>query len=214
MRTLATATHDLSSKVVTPAVQELSGITSSSLFSDGGIDTATVQSICDTVSELQPEIDSAAEQVDALGPAHLSQIAEPLEKARPAIDTPDTAATDAAKIAPVLPAMLGAGGAGSYLVVAQNNSEIRSTGGFPGSRMLLTIDNGQITLGSSEAVGDRFAAGTISLMDEEYHVVNDIMQTGAAFAPGDVNAVPSFPRAAQLMEWCWETEGNDQVQEP
>jgi hypothetical protein len=96
-------------------------------------------------------------------------------------------------------------------VIAQNNSEIRSTGGFPGSRMLMTIDNGQIELESFEAVGAHFPAGTIPLTDEEYAVVNDLMQTGATFAPGDVNAVPSFPRAAQLMEWCWEEEGNDEV---
>jgi hypothetical protein len=211
VRTLASVAHDLSTKVVTPAAQSLSGITMKSIFSDGKIDIATVQTLCNTVSDLQPEIDSAAKRVDALGTAQLDQLKEPLEKAKTTLDELDAAATGMAKVAPSLPSMLGANGARNYLVIAQNNSEIRSTGGFPGSRMLLTIDNGQIELGSFEAVGTHFAPGTIPLTDEEYHVVNDIMQTGATFAPGDVNAVPSFPRAAQLMKWCWEAEGNDTV---
>ena len=211
VRTLTSAAHDLSSKVVTPAAQELSGITMKSVFSDGKIDIATVQTLCNTVSKLQPEIDSAAKRVDALGTAKLDQLKGPIGKARAALDELDAAATGAAAVAPTLPAMLGADGARTYLVVAQNNSEIRSTGGFPGARMLLTIDNGRITLGNFEAVGAHFAPGTIPLTGEEYHVVNDIMQTGATFAPGDVNAVPSFPRAAQLMKWCWEAEGNDKV---
>lgn len=211
VRTLASVAHDLSSKVVTPAAQGLSDITMKSVFSDGKIDVATVQTLCDTVSSFQPEIDSATKRVDALRTPHLDQLKEPLRKAKLALDELDTAAADAAAVAPTLPAMLGANGARHYLVIAQNNSEIRSTGGFPGSRMLMTVDNGQIELGSFEAVGDHFDRGTIPLTDEEYHVVNDIMQTGATFAPGDVNAVPSFPRAAQLMKWCWEAEGNDTV---
>jgi hypothetical protein len=211
VRTLASVAHDLSTKVVTPAAQSLSGITMKSVFSDGKIDIATVQTLCNTVSDLQPEIDSAAKRVDALGTAQLEQLKEPLEKAKSTLDELDAAATGMAEVAPSLPSMLGANGARNYLVIAQNNSEIRSTGGFPGSRMVLTIDNGQIELGDFQAVGTHFAAGTIPLTDEEYHVVNDIMQTGATFAPGDVNAVPSFPRAAQLMKWCWEAEGNDTV---
>ena len=181
------------------------------VFSNGKIDIATLQTLCNTITQIQPAIAASAARVDALGAPQLEQLKEPLSKAKTTLDSLDEAATGLAKVAPSLPAMLGANGTRNYLVIAQNNSEIRSTGGFPGSRMLMTIDNGQIELESFEAVGTHFPAGTIPLTDEEYAVVNDLMQTGATFAPGDVNAVPSFPRAAQLMEWCWEEEGNDDV---
>lgn len=211
VRTLVSVASDLSANVVTPAAQNLSGVTMGTVFSNGKIDIATLQTLCNTITQIQPAIAASAARVDALGAPQLEQLKEPLSKAKTTLDSLNEAATGLAKVAPSLPAMLGANGTRNYLVIAQNNSEIRSTGGFPGSRMLMTIDNGQIELESFEAVGTHFPAGTIPLTDEEYAVVNDLMQTGATFAPGDVNAVPSFPRAAQLMEWCWEEEGNDDV---
>lgn len=211
VRTLVSVASDLSADVVTPAAQNLSGVTMDTVFSNGKIDVATLETLCNTITQIQPAVSSATERVDALGTPQMEQLKEPLSKAKTTLDTLNEAATGLAKVAPSLPAMLGADSARNYLVIAQNNSEIRSTGGFPGSRMLLTIDNGQIELGEYKAVGSHFPSGTIPLTDEEYAVVNDLMQTGATFAPGDVNAVPSFPRAAQLMEWCWEAEGYDDV---
>ena len=211
VRMLVSVASDLSANVVTPAAQNPSGVTMGTVFSNGKIDIATLQMLCNTITQIQPAIAASAARVDALGTPQLEQLKEPLAKAKTTLDSLNEAATGLAKVAPSLPAMLGANGTRSYLVIAQNNSEIRSTGGFPGSRMLMTIDNGQIELESFEAVGAHFPAGTIPLTDEEYAVVNDLMQTGATFAPGDVNAVPSFPRATQLMEWCWEEEGNDEV---
>lgn len=211
VRTLVSVSRDLSTKVVTPAAESLNGVSMGTIFSGGKIDVEALTSLCNTVAQVQPEIESAASRVDALGTASMDEIDGPLQKVRTTLDILNAATKGLSEITPTLPAMLGANGTRSYLVIAQNNSEIRSTGGFPGSRMLMTIDNGQIELESFEAVGAHFPAGTIPLTDEEYAVVNDLMQTGATFAPGDVNAVPSFPRAAQLMEWCWEEEGNDDV---
>jgi hypothetical protein len=211
VRTLVSVSRDLSTKVVTPAAESLNGVSMGTIFSGGKIDVEALTSLCNTVAQVQPEIESAASRVDALGTASMDEIDGPLQKVKTTLDTLNAATKGLSEITPTLPAMLGADGARTYLVVAQNNSEIRSTGGFPGSRMTLTIDNGQIEMGDFEAVGDHFANGTIPLTDEESTVVTDIMQTGASFAPGDVNAVPSFPRAAQLMEWCWEKRGYGNV---
>ena len=49
--------------------------------------------------------------------------------------------------------MLGANGqTRTYVVVAQNNSELRATGGFPGSTGLLTGTNGKIELGEFSGI--------------------------------------------------------------
>ena len=42
------------------------------------------------------------------------------------------------EIAPVLPQMLGDGGSRTYLLMAQQNAELRATGGLPGSCLLYT----------------------------------------------------------------------------
>ena len=208
---LVSISDRLSEKVVTPMAESLDGVSMGAIFSDGKIDVDSLTKVCDVITEVQPEIERAATSVDDLGSASLDMVDEPLQKAKSTLDTINGVTSGLEKIAPSLPSMLGADGARNYLVVAQNNSEIRSTGGFPGSRMLLTVDNGTITMGDFETVGDHFEDGEIPLTDEERAVVTDIMQTGASYAPGDVNAVPSFPRAAQLMEWCWEERGYGDV---
>lgn len=203
VRTLVGVVGNLSSDVLTPMANEMSGISMGTLFADGQINVAELTQLCNVVQEVQPAVADAASRVDALGSANLAQVNEPLQKVREELDGLNAAADGLSKVAPSLPAMLGANGARTYLVIAQNNSEIRSTGGFPGSRAIMTIDNGKISLGDFQTVGGHFDDNSIPLTDEEAHVVSDLMQSGAKFAPGDVNAVPSFPRAAQLMEWCW-----------
>lgn len=201
---LVSVAGDLSDNVLVPAAQSLNGMSMGTLFQNGKVDVASVSQLCNVVAQVQPAIANDAQTVDALGDANIQQINEPLQKVRSTLDQLNSATATLSKVAPSLPSMLGANGTRTYLVVAQNNSEIRSTGGFPGSRMIVTVSDGQLQLGDFQAVGGHFADGQIPLTDEERTVVSDIMQTGAGYAPGDVNAVPSFPRAAQLMEWCWQ----------
>lgn len=211
VRVLTSVADNLSENVLVPTAQKLSGVSMGTLFSDGKINVEALSSVCDALTQVQPEIQKETERVDSLGDANLSQVNEPLQKVRSTMDALNSTATGLSKVAPSLPTMLGANGTRTYLVVAQNNSEIRSTGGFPGSRMTVTVEDGSIQLGDFSAVGSHFSNNSIPLTDEERTVVSDIMQTGAAFAPGDVNAVPSFPRAAQLMEWCWQEQNSQQV---
>lgn len=203
VRTLVSVVDSLSSDVLTPMANQMAGISMGTLFSDGQINVDELTQLCNVIVEVQPAVSQAASRVDALGTANLDQVNGPLQQVREELDGLNAAADGLSKVAPSLPSMLGANGTRTYLVIAQNNSEIRSTGGFPGSRAIMTVDNGKISLGDFQTVGGHFDDNSIPLTDEEAHVVSDLMQTGAKFAPGDVNAVPSFPRAAQLMEWCW-----------
>ena len=50
--------------------------------------------------------------------------------------------------------MLGSDGPRHYLLVVQNNAEIRSTGGLPGSFMILNAEDGKLSLGTQRAVDD------------------------------------------------------------
>lgn len=62
-------------------------------------------------------------------------------------------AQDALRLAIVAPALLGADGPRSYLVVAQDPADLRPTGGFLGSWGVLTVEKGQITSLNYEAYG-------------------------------------------------------------
>ncbi len=55
------------------------------------------------------------------------------------------------RTAQLLPAMLGQDGERRYLVLVQNNAEWRSLGGISGSAIVLTTDNGAVSLGGTES---------------------------------------------------------------
>lgn len=216
VRTLATVFDDLSAQALVPLADGLAATSFSKIMgTEGTIDVASLQALAQTTADVAPAITSAAATVDALPAAHLDQVAGPLEKVRTTMDELSTAADLAGKIAPALPSMLGAGGAPkTYLIIAQSNAEIRSTGGFPGARGPLTVTNGHIELGDFSSAGAFFdnQANVIGATDEERYVCETLMdKLGVSFVPGDVNGIPDFPRAAQLMMNAWSAADMGQV---
>ncbi|UUZ57643.1 DUF4012 domain-containing protein [Nocardioides sp. B-3] len=102
----------------------------------------------------------------------------------------------------VLPRMLGAEGPRDYLVLFQNNAEIRATGGMPGSFARLHAEDGVLTMhdrGTASGLGER-ATPVLPLSPEEREVYGE--QLGSYFH--DVGFTPDFPRAAELAEARWE----------
>ena len=216
VRTLATVFDDLSTQALVPMTESLASTSFSKIMgTEGTIDVASLQALAQTAADVAPAITGAAQTVDALPAAHLDQVAGPLEKVRTTLDELSVAADLAGKIAPALPSMLGAGGATkTYLIVAQSNAEIRSTGGFPGARGPLTVTDGHIELGDFSSVGAFFdnQANVIGATDEERNVCENLMWSlGVSFVPGDVNGIPDFPRAAELMMNAWSAADMGQV---
>ncbi|HWM72759.1 MAG TPA: DUF4012 domain-containing protein, partial [Nocardioides sp.] len=103
----------------------------------------------------------------------------------------------------VLPGMVGADGPRDYLLVFQNNAEIRATGGMPGSWAHINAANGKLVMarqGTASQFGQRPTPLPIS--DAEMEVYNE--QLGTYFQ--DAGFTPDFPRAADLMAARWEEE--------
>lgn len=100
----------------------------------------------------------------------------------------------------VMPAMLGADGPRHYLLVMQNNAEVRATGGLPGAVAQLDAVGGKVTLGTQTS-GSSFdkAPHPLTLSSSEQALYGS--QMGEYFL--DANFTPSFPRAADLMRTRW-----------
>lgn len=210
VRALVKVLSDLSENAITPLTNTLSGFSLSSLMGDDGtVNVDALSTLVDAVNQAQPVFERCAQAVNEMGDAELEQVNGPLVKAREKLNSLNEKVTLLAQVASQLPDMLGASGPRTYLLIAQNNSEIRSTGGFPGSRGLITVDNGRIGVGDFEDVGEHFdESDPLPLTDEETNVLVNIMGTYANVAPGDVNASPSFPRAAQLMQEAWSRQND------
>lgn len=104
------------------------------------------------------------------------------------------------------PALQIAGDAGprTYLVIFQNNAEIRATGGNPAASVLLRVDQGRMYLdmqASSTTFGERGTDGTAFLQlpaDTTALYADDF----AAFSQ-NFSRTPNFPTTAQLFTTLW-----------
>jgi hypothetical protein len=109
----------------------------------------------------------------------------------------------------LLPPMLGEERPRNYLLVFQNNAEIRATGGLPGAWALITANNGTVEI-VRQGTGNDFpphdGEPILPLTSEELELYGP--QLGDFFQ--DANFTPDFPRTAELWRAWWGTTFPDQ----
>jgi hypothetical protein len=145
------------------------------------IDTgATVTPVTDAVSRLRETVGSAAETLAVV--RHVTDLA---------------------------PAMLGADGDRRYLLMFQNNAEVRSAGGIPGALALVTTGDGSFSLSTQDSARafPRLAEPALPLDPQTAGLYGTI--TGRYMQ--DVTLTPEFPQAAPLAAEMWRLKHGDAV---
>lgn len=102
----------------------------------------------------------------------------------------------------VLPTMLGGDAPRDYLLLVQNNAEIRGSGGMPGSWAQLHADDGQLGLVRQGSPRDfpRRMTPVLPLSPQESRTYG--MPYGTFFQ--NVGFAPDFPRTAELARGHWD----------
>lgn len=153
---------------------------------------------------------NADTELQLVGDAHIEQLNDMLSVIKPGVNTATQAVDVLTRFAKVAPTMLDVDGGQTqtYLILAENNAELRATGGLPGSWGTLTVSGGTLTL--SDFVPDTSIPiqdeSVLQLTDEELNLYGDQMGR----IPHDVNITPDFPRAAQAAKALWEKAYPDQ----
>jgi len=171
----------------------------------GGIDLATVRGLQQPVAEGHAALARADEQLSTEDPSGFVEslklkyrdLHRQIHDAADALGTAD-------KAMQVLPEMLGGQGERHYLLVMQNNAEIRATGGLPGAVSLVRAEDGKLAM-TKQVAGNAFEeadAPVLPLSEEETALYGK--QLGTYFV--DANFTPDFPRTAELMKARWEQE--------
>ena len=114
------------------------------------------------------------------------------------LDSSLSAAKGGVTVARLVPPMMGADGPRHYLLVVQNNAEIRSTGGLPGSFIDAERRRRQADASARNApwtTSPMLTAPVLPLTDEERALYGDNLGENIR----DTNLTPDFPRAAALM---------------
>ena len=200
VRTLVNTVVDLADNALMPMADVLEQTDLSNLMRDGAIDVASIEKLANVVSDVAPVLDGAKQTLDSLPTSRIEQVNDLTVRADEAVDEVSGIVDSLNAVLPSLPAALGADGPRTYLLVAQNNAEIRATGGFPGAFAPVTVTDGVIELGDvSTLAGAR--DHEFEITDEERSIFGD----GMAISVNNLNMTPDFPRAASLLSQAWLT---------
>ncbi|MBF4162525.1 DUF4012 domain-containing protein [Nocardioides acrostichi] len=170
---------------------------------NGRIDLATVKQLQRPIGTAAAAMAQADDQLSAEDSSgFVGRFKTQYDDLASEVGTADRALSAADKAVTVMPSMLGADGPKEYLLVFQNNAEIRATGGLPGSAALLRADDGKVQL-VRQVAGNSFGerpSPVLSLSPGEKSLYTE--KLGTYFL--DANFTPDFQRAAQLWTARWE----------
>lgn len=204
MRDLMTALDDAFDEGLVPLTKTLEANLPDSLISaDRRINVAAVTQLLDAVQDAAPSMQKCADVAESLPEMHIEQLKSVVDPAKEKLTTINATFQKAAALAPVAGPVLGANGNRTYLIVAQNSAELRSSGGFPGSMGTLEIRDGEIILNDFSKVYDVLTdtnPSSVSITDEEYALF------GAASmdCPRDAGIDPDFTRVASIWAASYE----------
>lgn len=211
-RTLVSALSDVASNGLSPMASELSQATPGKLIQSGGtINVSALQTVLNSMAGASDVFKRANKEVQGIGNTHIDKVTSLVTTAKEGFSALDGATDAAVKFAPVLPQMLGANGqTRNYLVVAENNVEIRARGGFGGSQGVISVTDGQMNVGDFKAATSIDDDRALAITDEENQLFNSITKHMGTNS-GDALYTPDFPRAASLVSQLWEIDQNQHV---
>lgn len=208
-RTMVDALSDVSSGALVPMADNLAQATPGKLFQNGTINVSALQAVADSLSDSSKVFKSANKKVQSIGDTHIAQVTELVDKAKDGFAVLDGAVDAAEKVAPVLPQMLGANGqTRNYLVYAMNNVEIRACGGFGGSQGLISVTDGQMSIGEFVPRIGLSEDEAVESVDEEDEALfgnhSNLYNSGNTYSP-------DWPRNSQRVAALWKSQYGQDV---
>ena len=198
IRTVVHAADGLAHDGVTPAstlpVHSLKPI-------HGKIDLGALSEASPIVHRAAAAIDEAASQVGAIRTSGLlPQVASAVDKFNHQLTTIKPVTDGLNSTIDLLPAALGANGPRTYLLVFQNNAELRALGGNPAALLEISIDNGTFKVAqqaNSENFRHQADIPVSSQVSAVYgNVIGSIIQ--------NTTMVPDFPTVGGYAQKFWE----------
>ena len=194
--------HDLAGGGLEAAVQAADGL-GDLAPRDGRIDLSALETIADPTSQAAASLQSAADRLNDVDTTRLvAPLRTPFRDLVGEIEEADHALGAADAALDVLPEILGGDGQRNYLLVFQNNAEVRATGGLPGSVALVSADDGAISL-EQQVAGNSFGRRETPVLPL---TPGELNLYGVQFGTFFLNAgfTPDFSRASELWTARWQ----------
>ena len=216
-RTLVDTLAGLVDGALVPVSQALSAVELDRLVVAEGsdrvrFDVASIQAVADAVRQAAPVLDEAASAVGGMGETHIAQLTEAVDTAKEKLAPLAGELDEVGELLEVLPGLLGASGERVYGVLAQNNVEIRSTGGLPGQCCRVEVKDGLVSLGEVQGVRNFMNPGDdeamcVPLTDEEVALYS----RSVGYMSVNTNCIPDFPRVCDIFSQLWSATNNERV---
>ena len=216
-RTLVGVLASLVDGALVPVSQTLSAVELDKLIvADGSgliqFDVAAIQAVADAVRKAVPVLDEAASTLGGMGETHIAQLTEAVDTAKEKIAPLAGELDEVGELLEVLPRLLGASGERVYGVLAQNNVEIRSTGGLAGQCCRVEVRDGLLSLSEVEGVRNFMNPGDdeamcVPLTDEEVALYS----RSVGYMSVNTNCIPDFPRVCDIFSQLWYATNNEHV---
>ncbi|MBF4614155.1 DUF4012 domain-containing protein [Curtobacterium sp. VKM Ac-1376] len=211
VRDVSVIVDDVAQNAVTPVADVVGELGSDSFApKDGKIDLQPIEDAQPSVAKATKTLAAAhrdAAAIDVSGT--LSPVTTAVGKLRNALSTASAQADTANRIVQLTPAMLGHDGDRNYVLLFQNNAELRAGGGIPGAVALLQAEDGAIHL-QNQAAGSSFGPydqPVLPLTADTRGLYGDI--TGEYMQ--DVTLTPRFDVSAKLAQEMWKQQYGQQV---
>ena len=206
VRRVTHAVDVLAERALTPGLQFLSATDFDDLALDGGgIDLEPFRQVQSSIPEIAAAFADAQSIVAPIDTARLlPEVSESIADILTFIDLATPALGVAEKYLPTLLAMAGSDGTRTYLLIFQNNAEIRATGGNPAASMIVTLTDGKLGYVDQASSQTFYDVGT----QDDVYVVLPAETTGLylptfAMHSQDYTFTPDFPTTAQLFQALW-----------
>ncbi|WEG08169.1 DUF4012 domain-containing protein [Microbacterium horticulturae] len=208
--TVASTIDDVASTALHPLTQVAASFSIDSLRpKDGKIDLASFTSIQSAATTAATGITSAAASIDGIDRAPLvAPLRNAVDQVGDLLDQTEQATASLTRVSALLPAMLGADGDRNYLVLFQNNAELRSLGGVPGAMALIHTHDGAMTMTAQAAATD-FPVADTSVVPLGKEIVGIFGERPGRWMQ-NITQVPDFAITGQLARTMWANEHDGQ----
>ncbi|MFJ6268588.1 DUF4012 domain-containing protein [Pseudarthrobacter oxydans] len=174
-----------------------------------GTDLAPIKSAAPSITSAAHAVRVSADRLNQIDASTLlPEVSEPLTRAQTQLEDVTGTLSAAADAAHLLPKLLGDETPRTYLLMIQNNAEVRASGGIPGALAVLEIDSGKLSLGRQSSAVE---VGVMSPPLQIDAAQQQIFSGRLGKFMQDVNLTPDFPTAASTARAMWDKKFDEQV---
>jgi hypothetical protein len=198
VQTVSVVLDDVASQALPPIVDVSQKVDVNTFSPRGGkVDLVSIRRLRPAIAAADEALSSARSQLRAIdADSLLGPLRGPVSSVKDNIDSAQSAASSADIAAQLMPVMLGQDEKRSYLLMIQNNAEIRATGGIAGAFAIVSARQGKLSMGRQGSIQDLlpFKSPVTAMTADEMTVFTDQLVTDLR----DVNVTPDFPRTGEI----------------